>query len=179
MNTVSIQSSKEKSIVQYWLEPIILCLVISLAASIRIFLPFTPVPINLQAHLLLFFSYYLGDKRALLMSSLFLAQGLFGLPVFACSSGLSALFAPTGGFLIGYLVASYLVSALGNCRPLYAIGAGNLLIYLFGFLHLQGFLGCKNALVLGILPFVGIDVLKCLVCHSVCKTTAFIHRGRP
>ena len=155
-----------RSKAMYWALPILLSIVVCLASHIRLFLPFTPVPITLQVHLILLFSYILADKRAVLMSALFLLQGLCGFSVFASGGGLACLFGPTGGFLVGYLVSSLIVVRLSDRSALVAMGIGNIVVYLFGWIHLSQFLGVTNAALLGIAPFVLPDLCKLWLANS-------------
>tara|TARA_A100001015_G_scaffold318795_1_gene439744 strand:- start:847 stop:1392 length:546 start_codon:yes stop_codon:yes gene_type:complete len=155
---------REKSRVSYWVIPCLLSIVICLAAQVRFFLPFSPVPITLQVHLILLFSYLLGDRRALLMTSLFLLQGCLGFSVFATGAGVARLLGPTGGYLIGYLVASYVTGLLNQKSPLLAMGIGNTVVYLFGWLHLTQFVGALRAIEVGVAPFLLLDVLKLVLC---------------
>jgi biotin transport system substrate-specific component len=173
MNRIlTIERNQEKS----WVKDLLLVLAggffISLFANISISLPFTPVPIATQAHVCLFLAVVLGARRGALAVLTFLMQGALGMPVFALGkSGFLHLLGPTGGYLIGYLAAAYLVGFIvernhGLLTPvkLFSIMAlGNLVIFALGIPHLSLFIGLKSALIYGFLPFILGDLLKLLV----------------
>ena len=82
-------------------------------AQVRIPLPFTPVPITGQTFAVLLVGAVLGSRRGAASLLLYLMQGLVGLPFFAGgTSGLAILLGPTGGYLVGFIVAAYLVGLL-------------------------------------------------------------------
>ena len=85
---------------------------ILLTISAKIKIPFYPVPMTMQTFVVLFLGIILGPKIALLTVSLYLFEGIFGLPVFAGTPekgmGFAYFVGPTMGYLIGFLVATYL-----------------------------------------------------------------------
>ena len=85
-------------------------LVLTISAKIKI--PFYPVPMTMQTFVVLFLGITLGPKIGLLTISLYLFEGIFGLPVFAGTpeKGIGFIYftGPTMGYLIGFLVATYL-----------------------------------------------------------------------
>ena len=85
-------------------------LLLTISAKIKI--PFYPVPMTMQTFVVLFLGIALGPKIALLTISLYLFEGIFGLPVFAGTpeKGIGFVYftGPTMGYLIGFLVATYL-----------------------------------------------------------------------
>lgn len=141
---------------------------IGLFAKVAIPLPFTPVPIATQGFVILILSVLLGSKRAPAAVLCFLAQGAAGFPVFAGGvGGMAKLFGPTCGYLFGYLAAAFLVGYLSermvNRTPMKIFGvmaAGNAMFFLFGVPYLAVFVGLKNALLLGLAPFVVGDLVK-------------------
>jgi biotin transport system substrate-specific component len=144
-------------------------ILIGLCAPIAIPLPFSPVPIALQPHVCLFLGAFLGSKRGALAVLAFLMQGALGLPVFANgASGILWLFGPTGGYLMGYLVGAFLTGYLierkkGECtmkRVFLAMAAGNIAIFILGWLQLSRFIGPGTAFTVGVLPFLLGDFLK-------------------
>jgi biotin transport system substrate-specific component len=79
---------------------------LSLAAQAKIPLFFTPVPLTLQTFVV-YLAIRILKKKAVFSIILYLAAGILGLPVFAGSSlGISYLAGPTGGYILGFLVAS-------------------------------------------------------------------------
>ena len=85
---------------------------ILLTISAKIKIPFYPVPMTMQTFVVLFFGIAIGYKIGLATVTLYLLEGIFGLPVFANSPekgiGLVYFTGPTMGYLIGFLVAVYI-----------------------------------------------------------------------
>ena len=84
-------------------------LLLTLSAKIKI--PFYPVPMTMQTFVVLFLGIALGPKIGLATVSVYLLEGIFGLPVFANSPekgvGLIYFTGPTMGYLIGFMLAAY------------------------------------------------------------------------
>jgi biotin transport system substrate-specific component len=170
-----------------WLKEIAIVLtasvIIALCKPIAIHLPFSPVPIAVQAHVILLLSCFLGSKRAALTVLAFLCQGAWGLPVFASGRiGLLAFMGPTGGFLVGYLFAAfctgYFMERVKDRTPLMALlamGLGNLVVYLFGIPWLAVHIGWQSSFVLGMLPFLLPDLLKLIVAERILKGLRYSH----
>lgn len=150
-------------------------IVLGLFAHLAIPLPFTPVPIVLQSSLILLLSVLLGPKRAVASVAAFLAQGAVGFPVFANgTAGLAKFVGPTGGYLIGYLAASFIVSSLielfktrSLLHSFYAMAAGQFAIYALGVAWLSTFLGFSQAILLGVVPFLIGDAIKMFLALKV------------
>ena len=144
-------------------------LVIALSAQVAIQLPFSPVPITGQTMAVLLVGALLGSRRGALAVLAYIAQGLAGLPVFAGgAAGLARLFGPTGGYLVGFVAAAFLVGWLAERgwdrrfgTTLAAMTLGNLVIYGVGAVWLAVFVGgLSRAWSLGVLPFLPGDALK-------------------
>ena len=88
-------------------------LLLTISAKIKI--PFYPVPMTMQTFVVLFIGIALGPKIGLLTLSLYLFQGIFGLPVFAGTPekgiGFAYFMGPTGGYLVGFLIATYIAGS--------------------------------------------------------------------
>ena len=86
-----------------------------LTISAKIKIPFYPVPMTMQTFVVLFLGIALGPKIGLLTISLYLFEGIFGLPVFAGTPekgiGLTYFMGPTGGYLVGFLAATYVAGS--------------------------------------------------------------------
>jgi len=79
-------------------------------AWFKIPLPFTPVPITLQTLMVLLSGAMLGPYYGALSMIVYLLLGAIGLPVFAGgSSGIPSLLGPTGGYLLSYPVAAFVI----------------------------------------------------------------------
>lgn len=162
-----------------------------MAVSAWITVPFGPIPFTLQTLAVMFVMFALKPKEALVSIAVYLLLGALGLPVFSSfKGGLAALVGPTGGFIVGFLVAAAVALALGSLvkgkgifssdktksflgSPI-ATGvlARNLLmgivflivLYVFGWVWLMymGNLSAEAAFVAAVAPFVPIDVIKML-----------------
>ncbi|MBS0630041.1 MAG: biotin transporter BioY [Verrucomicrobia bacterium] len=154
--------------------------VFGLVASISIPLPFTPVPISFTAQLILLFSVLLG-KRGAYATFAYLAQGAIGLPVFANgASGIGCFLGPTGGYLIGFAVASYVVAVFSErmreksaSKTFGLMLVGNVLFYVFGLPHLALVVGAEKALMFGLFPFIATDILKLILAQKALKALKF------
>ena len=144
---------------------------IGLFAQIAFPLPFTPVPITGQTLAVLLIGALLGSMRGSLSVILYLAWGSLNLPLFAGGgAGLARLAGPTGGYLVGMIIAAWIVGKLieaGWGRKLRltvsAMAIGNVAIYAFGLAGLARFVPASNLLSFGLYPFIIGDLCKVLV----------------
>jgi biotin transport system substrate-specific component len=144
-----------------------------LAASARIAipLPFTPVPVTAQTLAVLLIGALYGPRLGTATVLAYVAEGAAGLPVFAgAAGGLAVVAGPTGGYLLGFVVAAWLVGSLvgrGHGRSLVTIVAafvlGDAALMLLGFLWLAHLAGVSAAFVGGVLPFLPGEALKIAV----------------
>ena len=144
-------------------------LLIGLCAQLAIQLPFSPVPVTAQTFAVLMIGTLLGARRGSLCVLAYLVQGAAGLPVFAQGrAGLPVLISPTGGYLVGFVFAAYLVGLLAESRwdrqvgtTILAMILGNIVIYAFGLIWLCCLMGVnKTILAVGLYPFIVGDLLK-------------------
>lgn len=151
-------------------------LLTAVAAQITIPLGFTPVPLTGQTFAVLLSGAALGANRGALSQILYVALGAIGLPFYAgAEGGWEAATGSTAGYLVGFVVAAYVVGAMAergqDRRPLSAIPAflaGSVLIYGFGASWLALSLdvpvaaaaGEPSAISLGVAPFLVGDVIK-------------------
>ena len=89
---------------------------IALTISAKIKIPFYPVPMTMQTFMVMFIGIAFGYKLGLATISLYLLEGIAGLPVFSNSPekgiGLAYFIGPTMGYLIGFLTACYFSSKI-------------------------------------------------------------------
>lgn len=143
-------------------------LLIALSAQLSIRLPFSPVPITGQTFTVLLLAALLGKRRGMAAILLYLTEGALGLPVFASGKGgVAALLGPTGGYLVGFAAAMFLVGELvergwdrKSWSSLLAMGMGNLVVYTFGLAWLSFYVGGRQVLSVGLYPFLPGDALK-------------------
>ncbi len=140
------------------------------AVGAYIMVPIPPVPITLQTLFLYLAGALLGGRLAALSQVVYITIGIIGLPVFAGGKGgLGILFGPTGGYLIGFIPAAYLIGKWNELlkKPssihlALSMAVGTLLIYLLGVpqLSLVAKLGLGKAVAVGALPFLIGDGVK-------------------
>jgi biotin transport system substrate-specific component len=143
-------------------------LLVALLAQVRIPLPFTPVPLTGQTFAVLLVGAALGSRRGLASLSLYSLVGALGLPVFAGgAAGAAYAFGPTGGYLLGFIVAAYVTGLLAERglersirTSILPFLAGTLVIYVLGAGWLSVQFGLEKALAMGVLPFIVGDAIK-------------------
>src|SRR5688572_28776161 len=90
-------------------------LLIAAAAQLKVFLPFTPVPVTGQTFAVLLIGALYGARRGAATAMTYLALGVMGLPVFsAAPPGPAALVSPTAGYLAGFVVAAFVTGSLSE-----------------------------------------------------------------
>ena len=142
-----------------------------LAISAQIKIPLYPVPVTGQTLVVLLIGMAYGSRLGAATLLAYLVEGGMGLPVFAGGgAGWATLAGPTGGYLIGFLVAAFILGLLaergmgrGPISTALAMLIGTALIYVFGVTHLSGFIGFEKAIAAGLLPFLYGDALKLIV----------------
>ena len=158
-----------------------------LMAQIIIPLPWTPVPITAQTFAVLCSGLILGKKYGCLSQILYIVLGIAFIPWFGgMTGGLDVFLGSTGGFLIGFIIASYFIGAITEkyakarsfSRMAVVIGIANFaLIYIPGLAGLalwysltQGAaIGVVDLLMMGLVPFIVGDIVKILRAASVSK----------
>ena len=85
-----------------------------MTVSAWITVPFGPIPFTLQTLAVMFVLFALKPKEALTSIAVYLILGALGLPVFSSfRGGIAALVGPTGGFIVGFLIAGAVALAVG------------------------------------------------------------------
>ncbi|MCF6198331.1 MAG: biotin transporter BioY [Hyphomicrobiaceae bacterium] len=158
--------------------PVQLLLVVAGSAllwlSAKVQVPFWPVPMTLQVLAVLGLAAALGARLGAATIALYLAEGAAGLPVFAGTPakglGISYMMGPTGGYLLGFLLAALFVGYFAERgltkRPIalfFTMLAGLALIYAPGLAWLAQFTGWEKSVTLGFMPFILSDLLKIAV----------------
>ena len=89
----------------------VMCAVTILGISANVYIPVVPVPFSLQSLSVLLVGIMLNKKLSIISILLYIALGLIGLPMFAeGSSGFNVLFAPSFGYILGLVGATYILS---------------------------------------------------------------------
>lgn len=141
---------------------------VALLAQVRIPLPFTPVPLTGQTFAVLLVGATLGSKHGAASLTLYTLLGALGLPIFSGgAAGITYLAGPTLGYLVGFIVAAFVIGKLAERglertlrTSLLPFLIGTLVIYAFGAGWLAILFGIEKALALGVLPFIVGDIIK-------------------
>ena len=169
------KSSKIQKITKSLLLVILGTIIITISAKIKI--PFYPVPMTMQTFIILLLGVCLGSKMGLAVVSLYLLEGIVGLPVFANSPekgiGLVYFTGTTMGYLIGFLLAVYSAGIhkdlinLNNNKYINALTIFSSLIVSVSFIYILGLLWLgyligwdKPIFKLGAQPFLLAELFK-------------------
>jgi biotin transport system substrate-specific component len=142
------------------------------AVGAYIHVPIGPVPIVLSTLFVLLSGLLLGSRWGAASMGIYLLVGMIGLPVFSGGrGGLAHLFGPTGGYLLGYVLAAGLTGFLSErFRGLFmfdivAVLVGSLVIYGLGvsWLKIVTQMSWVKAFLVGMIPFLIGDVIKASV----------------
>ena len=146
---------------------------IALTISAKLKIPFYPVPMTMQTFVVLFSGLAFGYKIGLATVSVYLLEGILGMPVFSNSPekgvGLIYFTGPTMGYLIGFLSAVFFAGYLNLKNNIFIIFSKLIFsvstIYLFGILWLGTLIGWdKPILELGVTHFLLAELFKiCLL----------------
>ncbi len=165
-----------------------------ISAQLRIYLPFTPVPITGQVFAVLLSAVVLGRFYGGLSQVVYTAIGVMWIPWFAPKTGAAAfssggwtvIFGATGGYIIGFIVAAFVIGWITDSyvkarkiqamMPIFLLGIG--IIYLFGAVWLGYVLniGIQRAVVLGVVPFIAVDIVKAIATSFI--ATAVVPKER-
>jgi biotin transport system substrate-specific component len=152
-------------------------------ASIRI--PGFPAPVSFQVFGVYFAGLLLGPRWGGFSVGLYLLVGIAGAPVFSNgAAGLGYLLGPTGGYLVGFLLAAVVIGAIAHrgleAKPLSevpitmqvgALVAGLVVIYAVGVPWLASMTAypLTEALTVGALIFIPGDILKIVATLALVK----------
>lgn len=158
---------------------------IALAAQVQIPLPFSPVPVTGQTFAVLLVGASLGARLGTASVVLYIVEGVVGLPVFTGGgAGLARLGGPTGGYLVGFIAAAFVVGLLAergwDRRPwttALAMLAGEVVIYVFGLTWLSRFPLPVGLLEAGFVPFIAGDLYKVVLAALALRVAWRITRG--
>ena len=150
-----------------------------IAAGAFLAVPIGPVPIVLQNMFVLLTGLLLGPRWGLAGVGVYLLAGAVGLPVFAGGTGgIGRLLGPTGGYLLAYLPAVWIVGLVSGRTQGRIIGdvaamvLGTLIIYGMGVPYLKVVTGMpwSKAVAVGMLPFLIGDGVKIAAAAVIART---------
>ena len=173
---MEVVKSQNVKILKYILIIFLGSILLTISSKIKI--PFYPVPMTMQTFVVLFLGMSFGYKIGLATVSLYLIEGIIGLPVFSNSPekgvGLVYFTGPTMGYLIGFLIATFLAG--------YFKFNGNLLnsfikllisvstIYILGVFWLGSLIGWDKPIIqLGVTPFLLAEMFKIVILTLLAK----------
>ena len=142
---------------------------IILAISSKIKIPFYPVPMTMQTFVVLLIGMSFGYRVGLATVILYLIEGIIGLPVFSNSPekgvGLIYFTGPTMGYLIGFLIATFLAGYFNFKGSIFSNFIKLLIcvspIYILGIFWLGSLIGWDKPIIqLGLTPFLLAEMFK-------------------
>jgi len=143
-----------------------------LAISAKIKIPFYPVPMTMQTLVVLIIGVGFGWKLGVATISLYLFEGIIGLPVFSGTPekgiGLVYFTGPTMGYLLGFLIAAFLAGKFNFDNNLIKnflkLTFATSFIYILGMFWLGTLIGWdKPIFKLGAQPFLLAELFKILL----------------
>jgi biotin transport system substrate-specific component len=148
--------------------------VLLLTLSAKLQIPLWPVPMTMQTYVILVIGMAYGTGLGLITVGCYLAAGALGLPVFAGTPekgiGLAYMVGPTGGYLVGFLVATFLLGKLAERgwdrrfgASLAAMTLAHVLILACGAVWLAALIGWERAFTAGVAPFVVATIVKTIL----------------
>ncbi|HWL70699.1 MAG TPA: biotin transporter BioY [Geminicoccus sp.] len=147
-----------------------------LYASAKVQVPFWPVPMTMQTGVVALIGMAYGWRLGAATVVAYLAEGAMGLPVFTGTPerglGLAYMVGPTGGYLLGFVVAAAIAGRLVQsdqslARIAAAVVASILAIFALGVAWLSVLVGPEAAIANGVLPFIPSEIAKILLTIAV------------
>lgn len=141
------------------------------SAYISFPLPFTPAMVTAQTVMINLIALILTPKQSAIAIAVYILLGICGIPVFAGgTAGFGKIFGPTGGFILGFLVAAPIISLLKGKSTdirkylLLTILVGMPIIYIGGIFTMSLYLkkDIVSTLMVAVVPFIFGDTLKCI-----------------
>ena len=173
---MEVVKSQNSRILKYILVIFLGSILLTISSKIKI--PFYPVPMTMQTFVVLFLGMSFGYKVGLATVSLYLVEGIIGLPVFSNSPekgvGFVYFTGPTMGYLIGFLFATFLAGYFnfkGNIlnnfvKLLISVST----IYILGIFWLGSLIGWdKPVIQLGATPFLLAELFKIVILTLLAK----------
>ena len=182
---MELVKSQNLKILKYILVIFLGSILLTISSKIKI--PFYPVPMTMQTFVVLFLGMSFGYKVGLATVSLYLIEGIFGLPVFSNSPekgvGIVYFTGPTMGYLIGFLFATFLAGYFNFNKNILNNFVKLLLsvstIYILGIFWLGNLIGWDKPIIqLGVTPFLLAELFKILIlsllANNIFKLRRFI-----
>ena len=171
-----VKNLKNSKIIKYTFIALLGSILLAISSKVKI--PFYPVPMTMQTLVVIVIGIAFGWKLGLATISLYLFEGIFGMPVFSGTPekgiGLIYFTGPTMGYLIGFLVAVFLAGKFvydnNLIKNFLKILLATSFIYLFGIIWLGSLIGWdKPIFKLGVQPFLLAELFKILIATFAVK----------
>jgi biotin transport system substrate-specific component len=143
------------------------------AAGAFIVIPLPPVPLTAQTFFLNVSAALLGGPLGAVSQFIYVMLGVVGIPVFSGGkAGIGVLFGPTGGYLLGFILAAFVIGKITAAKKdagifwyILAMLVGMVIVYSLGVLQLAlvAKISWKKALAVGVIPFLPGDIIKILL----------------
>tara|TARA_Y100000591_G_scaffold265464_1_gene239071 strand:- start:293 stop:844 length:552 start_codon:yes stop_codon:yes gene_type:complete len=165
-----VKSFKQTKFIRYIFIALLGSILLAISSKIKI--PFYPVPMTMQTLVVLFIGICFGWKLGVATISLYLFEGIIGLPVFSGTpeKGIGIIYftGPTMGYLIGFVVAGYLAGKYiydnNYIKTFLKLTFATSFIYIFGMLWLGTLIGWEKPIFkLGAQPFLLAELFKILI----------------
>ena len=173
---MEVVKSQNTKIVKYILIIFIGSILLTISSKIKI--PFYPVPMTMQTFVVLFLGMSFGYKIGLATVSLYLIEGIIGLPVFSNSPekgvGIIYFTGPTMGYLIGFLFATFLAGYFNFKVNIFYTFLKLIIsvsvIYILGVFWLGNLIGWDKPIIqLGVTPFLLAELFKVSILAILAK----------
>ena len=173
---MEVVKSENTKILKYLLIIFLGSILLTISSKIKI--PFYPVPMTMQTFVVLFLGMSFGYKIGLATVSLYLLEGIIGLPVFSNSPekgvGIIYFTGPTMGYLIGFLFATFLAGYFNfKVNVFYTflkLIISVSVIYILGVFWLGNLIGWDKPIIqLGVTPFLLAELFKISILAILAK----------
>tara|TARA_Y100001935_G_C17289350_1_gene502336 strand:+ start:1117 stop:1668 length:552 start_codon:yes stop_codon:yes gene_type:complete len=171
-----VKNFKNSKIIKYAFVALLGSILLAISSKVKI--PFYPVPMTMQTLVVIMIGIAFGWKLGLATISLYLFEGILGMPVFSGTPekgvGLTYFTGPTMGYLIGFLVAVFLAGKFvynnNLMQNFLKILLATSFIYLLGIIWLGSLIGWdKPIFKLGVQPFLLAELFKILIATFAIK----------
>ena len=165
-----VKSLKQTKLIKYLFIALLGSILLAISSKIKI--PFYPVPMTMQTFVVLIIGVAFGWKLGLATISLYLLEGILGLPVFSGTPekgiGIVYFTGPTMGYLVGFIIAVYFAGKFNYddnlFKTFFKLTFAVSFIYLLGILWLGNLIGWdKPIFKLGAQPFLYAELFKILI----------------
>ena len=165
-----VKSLKQSKLLKFVFFALVGSIVLAISSKIKI--PFYPIPMTMQTLIVLIIGIGFGWKLGLATISLYLFEGIIGLPVFSGTPekgiGLIYFTGPTMGYLLGFLVAVYISGRFiydnNLVKNFLKLLLATSFIYILGMTWLGSLIGWEKPIFqLGAKPFLLAEVFKILI----------------